>query len=226
MNGGMDVLYYVLPTFLIVSGAILWFRRTRSIVEARLRTVAERVLGRVAEAAWILYPRLVVKFCRAEIQISCMHGSRKGRGGSTFAWVGCTEYPSSTLELRRVPGRFSQLERLGFRHTKTGDAFFDECFWIRSDDLNTERELLDEEVRNELIGFDAGLRLRVRLGKTNAYRDGKLQLDEEEPRLEISILGLPPEVDDLERLLEVTKLVHERLPFIKRRRAVRVRKSA
>ena len=27
--------------------------------------------------------------------------------------------------------------------------------------------------------------------------------------------------DDLERLLEVTKLIHERLPFIKRRKAVR-----
>ena len=39
--------------------------------------------------------------------------------------------------------------------------------------------------------------------------------------LEISILGVPPTVDDLERLLEVTKLVHEQLPFIKRRKAVR-----
>jgi hypothetical protein len=48
-----------------------------------------------------------------------------------------------------------------------------------------------------------------------------LQLGEEEPRLEISILGVPPTVDDLERLLEVTKLVHEQLPFIKRRKAVR-----
>lgn len=222
----MDVLYCVLPTFLIVSGAILWFRWTRSIVEARLRSVAELVQGQVAEGPWLLYPRLVVEFCRAEIQISCMRGRRQGRGGSTFAWVGCTEYPDTKFELRRVPGRFGRLERLGFRHTKTGDAFFDRCFWIRTDDLNTERELFDEEVRNELLGLDAALCLRIRLGKASVYRDGKLQSDEEVARLEISILGLPPGDDDLERLLEVTKLVHERLPFMKRRRAVRLHKSA
>jgi hypothetical protein len=216
-----EVLYYVLPTFLIVAGALLWFRRTRSVVDSRLRSFAERVKGKVEEAPWILYPRMVVEFCRAQIQISCMHGSRKGRGGSTFAWVGCAEYPESTLELKRVPGHFGHLEKLGYRHSKTGDAFFDECFWIRTDDLNTERELLDEDVRNALIALDAGLGVRVRLGKTLAYRDGRMVMDEEEPRLEVSILGLPPEIEDLERMLEATELIHERLPFIKRRRAVR-----
>ena len=222
MRRGMDeVLYYVLPTFLIVAGALLRHCRTRSTVESQLWRFAERVKGRAEEAPWIHYPRVVVEFCRAQIQISCMRGSKRGRGGSTFAWVGCTDYPDTTLELLRAPGRPGRFEKLGFRHTNTGDAFFDECFWIQTDDLNTERELLDEDVRNALIALDARLNIRLRLGKALAYRDGKLQADEEEPRLEISLLGLPPKIEGLEQLLEATELIHERLPFIKRRRAVR-----
>ena len=44
-----------------------------------------------------------------------------------------------------------------------------------------------------------------------AYRDGWQRAGEEEMRMDVSIHKLPPEVEDVERLLEVVRLAHARL---------------
>ncbi|MCP3917453.1 MAG: hypothetical protein GY711_18060 [bacterium] len=49
------------------------------------------------------------------------------------------------------------------------------------------------------------------LGRAPAYRDGTMVHGEHEPRVTASIHGLPPEVGGIERLVDLTALVHERL---------------
>ncbi len=212
-----QVLWYVLAVVL-VGGALFWFRHARAVVEERLRTVARRRGGRMGKAPWILYPRLVLELDGAQAQISCVHGSSQGGSNHTFAWVGCAGYPDISLDVRRMPDRVGLLERMGYERARSGDHAFDEGFWLHTGAAQPDTRaaqpgewLLDQEVRAALLAFDARLRVRLRVGKSVAYRDGRLVLGEEELRLDVSINALPPLVEDVERLIDAAALAHARL---------------
>ena len=205
-----DLVYLALPVAFITA-ALLWFRHLRGLVGERFQKAAARRRGRVVAAPWILYPRLVVELDRAEIQISSLHGSGNGRATRTFAWVGCREYPDLELRVRRWPGRVGTLERLGWKRCATGDRPFDEVFWVQGASSHAVGDLLEADLRRALLAFEAPLAVTLSVGTGNAYRNGWQVIGEHEPHLDVSIRALPPEVDDVERLIDAATLMHARL---------------
>ena len=206
-----DEFFWLFPAA-IIGAAVFLFRRTRALVEERLRKVARRRGGRLAPAPWILYPRLVLELGRSDMQVSAMYGGGRSNGsGQFFTWVGSDRYPAADFDVRRMPARVGRLERIGWTRADTRDSAFDAVFWMRKEHTDTARAVLSDEVRMALLALDEKLGVRVRIGRAPAYRDGTMVHGEHEPRLTASIRGLPPEVGDIERLVDLTALVHERL---------------
>ena len=207
----MSELVYIVIPVVFVAGALLWFRHLRAQVHERQQKAAMRRNGQVRKAPWILYPRLVIPLEAAEAQISCMHGGRRGGSARTFAWVGCSGYPDLELRVRRWAGRVGALERMGWRPCQTGDRAFDQVFWQQGRNADAASDLLDADVRNALLAFDAQLAVHLSVATACVYRDGWQATGEQEPRLDVSIRALPPHVDDVERLIEGAQLAHASL---------------
>jgi hypothetical protein len=165
--------------------------------------------ARVEEGPWYIYPRLVLPLLRATLELSCMHAGDEGRRTRTFAWAGSEEYGEFAFELRRAPARGGVLEGLGWHRTETGERAFDSAFW--TDDPAACEEVLDAELRAALLRVDPSVRVRLVVGVAARFRDGRFVAGESVPRLEVSILRVPPSVEDVEALCDVAVLAHTRL---------------
>ena len=206
-----DWLLYTLPPLLVFGGASAFFVRARERAREHFRYVARRQrLAKVVGGQGLLYPRLVVPLEGAEVQISCLHGGKKRRT-RTFAWVGCPDYPDLDLSLTPKPKRAGMLERWGHTEADTGHGDFDAAFWLETDDSDLAHAILDEELRLALLAVDPARRVQLKIGSTTAYRDGWMQFGEEEPRIDVSIAGIAKSPDDVEQVLNLARLAHERL---------------
>ena len=216
-----DWLLYTVPTLLVFGGASAFFVRARERAREHFRHVARRQrLAKVVGGQGLLYPRLVVPVEGAEVQISCMHGG-KGHRTRTFAWVGCPDYPNLSLNLSPKPERAGMLERMGHTEADTGHGDFDAAFWLDTDDRDLAHAFLDEELRLALLAVDSARHVQLTIGTTTAYRDGWMQIGEEEPRIDVSIAGIAKRPDDVEQLLNIARLAHGRM-----RMGMHVRRAA
>ena len=211
-----DLLFFAVPAF-VLGAALVFVRLHRTKVRAVLETTARRRRGRVEKGPWFLFPRLVLPVDGAELQVSARHGSQ-GHARCTFAWIGCTEYPDAGFDVRRSPGRVGMLEKLGQERPSTGHPAFDQSFWLHAEDPKFANSLLDRDLRKALLDFDPRLHVRLRIGKTLAYRDG-LPKSDMEPSLEVAVRRIPVEPKDVERMIDLALLVHERLLRADRARA-------
>ena len=213
----MDLLLYAAPV--VVFGAVFgvfYLRRKR--MQATFETIARRQKGQVGKGPWGLFPRLILPIEGGEVQISGIQGSRNGRPTQTFAWIGSDDYPDLTLEIRRKPDRVGMLEKLGKSEANTGHRKFDDAFWLVAEDEKSVTEFLDKELRYALLAFDPHLRVRLRVGTLLAYPDG-WRTAEMQRSMELSIYRLPPDVRDVERMLDVARMAHERLLRVRKAQA-------
>jgi hypothetical protein len=196
--------------FLGVSFAL--FRRDKERVRVCFERVAKRRRGRVREVSAILNPALSVPIGEERAHVTCVHGSRGARS-HTGTWLGCEAYEGRTLDVRRKPRRAGLLGRVGRSEARTGDRAFDEAFWLDDPD-----GLLDAPARAALLAFDERLRVSVQVGLALAFRDGQLRVGEHQTSLRVTIRVLPPEVDQVLALLDLTERLHRRLLGLARRR--------
>lgn len=213
----MDLLLYIAPVVVFgVAFGLFYLRRKR--LQATFEKIARRQKGSVGKGPWGLFPRLVVPIEGGEVQISGIQGSRNGRSIQTFAWIGSDDYPDMTLEVRRKPGRVGALEKLGQSDANTGHMKFDEAFWLQVEDEKTASEFLDKELRYALLEFPPHLRVRLRVGTLLAYPHG-WRTAEMQRGMELAIHRLPPDIHDVERMLDVARMAHERLLRVRKAQA-------
>lgn len=205
----LPFLVYALPALVVATALAVLYVRHKRLREV-FDSVARRRGGTVAKGPWGFFPRLVVPIDGGEVQVSAIHGSRNGRATSTFAWIGNDEYPELIMDVRRAPSRLGMLEGIGQQKATTGDPEFDAAFWMLADDWKAASELLDEDLRRRLLAFDATLRVRFRVATLLAFPEG-WRTGAMKRGIEIAIQKLPPDLDDVQRLLELSRLTHERL---------------
>jgi hypothetical protein len=214
----LDLVPYAVAVVVFVSClSFLHFRRKRIL--AAFETLARRHGGTIGQGPWGLYPTIALPLeDGGQVHVSGIRGSSNGRVTSTFAWIGRDDYPDLTFEARRKPERMGQLEGLGQVDANTGHSKFDEAFWMHVDDPKAAREFLDKELTYALLAFDPVLSVRLRVGTLLAFPDG-WRTARMQPSLEVTVQRLPPELDDVERMLDLARLVHERLLRIRKAQA-------
>ena len=202
---------------LVLAAVILYFRFERGRFRERLTAVARRRGGRVSQDGWLTFPRLSVTLPESgdtggdlELQISAIFGNGSDGHTHTFAWLGGLAFAGGELEVRRVASTLGSAGGRGSRPTQTGDPVFDGDFRLRGD-AELARRLLTPEVRQALQGFDARHRISLSLAEATAYRNGRQAFGETEPRLCISIDVVPPEVEELDGMIEATRHVQAAL---------------
>jgi len=109
-------------------------------------------------------------------------------------------------------------EGLGQKEANTGDSKFDDNFWMYVDDEKAARKFLGQEFAHALLAFDPSLRVRLRVGTLLAFPDG-WRTARMQPSLEVTVQRLPPEIDDVERMLDLARMVHERLLLVRKAQA-------
>lgn len=212
-----DLFPYILGfVFLAVACGVMYLRRQRLLTT--FETFARRHGGTIGKGPWGLFPRLTLPIEGGEVQVSGIHGSRNGRATQTFAWIGCDDYPEIVLDVRRKPGRVGLLEGMGKSEASTGHMKFDEAFWMYSEGEKAVRGFLDKELRYALLDFEPSLCVRLRVGTLLAYPQG-WRTAEMQLGMELSIRLLPPDIRDLERMLDVARMAHERLLRVRKAQA-------
>lgn len=206
----LDLAAYAFPVVMIVGGLVFFHLRRKHLVET-FETLARRHGGTLGRSPWGIYPRIAVPLeGGGEVHVSGIQGSRNGRVTSTFAWIGSDDYPHLNLDTYRKPARMGLLEAVGQTDANTGDPTFDAAFWMQADDGKAVRKFLDEELRSALLAFDRTMRVRLRIGTLLTFPEG-WRTGQMRPSLEVTIQRLPPEVEDVERMLDLAKLVHAKL---------------
>jgi hypothetical protein len=206
-----------LAAALLVLGVVLGLRRWGRLLRERLERLAARRGGRFVAGAWHMAPRVEWSLGDGLLQVSVYTESDEHDGRSCFcsaAHAVGARIPDFELELRRA-------ERLrgDWQVPRTRDAAFARAFRLRTDDEARAHALLDEDLRRELLAFDPALDVALRLGTTNAYRDGVRHRSRREPRLELSLRGCPADVAVLERLLATARRAYAQLQPRPARRA-------
>ena len=78
--------------------------------------------------------------------------------------------------------------------------------------------LVERLLRTAQIGFDPHLRVRLRVGTLLAYPDG-WRTAEMKRSMELAIRRLPPDLRDVERMVDVARMAHERLLRVRKAQA-------
>ena len=193
---------------MLVVGTVLGLRLWMSRLRGRLARLAERRGGRlVADGAFVI-PRVEWSLGDGLLQATVHQEASlpDGREGLCSAvHVTGARIPRFELELRRA-------ERLRgeWQVPPTRDAAFAQAFRLRTDDEAHASALLDAELRRAVLAFDPALDICLRRGTVSAYRDGVRRRDLSEPRLELSLRGVPADTALLERLVTLARSVYER----------------
>ena len=204
----LDLLFALVPA-LVVPIVLVVYRRDRALVARRLREAAAAVEGKVTAGRWPYHAWMSFEVDGQEAFVGCRYGTRGGdRAACTFAWLPCDDYAPGTLHLQRRPAREGLLEQLGRTPAATGHGEFDRAFFLSGD---APAGLLDHAVREALLDVDPAAGLQVRVGDTPALRPWEAGFGENERRLEVVVRGVPPKAEDLAQVLDVTRLLHERL---------------
>lgn len=215
-----DYGFWGLPVLVVSSGVFLLARARRRSAE-RLGRLASRRNGRVIRDPWFLAPRVVWNLAGTLLQVS-VRGERASHGAGgvrCFAHAASPDYPPVELELRRAGRLGPRAGRDGWQSPETREADFDREFRLRTGDARFAAGYLDRELRHALQAFPPELDVVLRMGQASAYQDGLYRHAEREQRLEVSLLGLPEDTGQLERLLDLARTAHARLDGRPARRA-------
>ena len=181
--------------------------RDRRGVRALLEEVARRRKGEVVEGSWYEYPRLVLDVGGKPLRVTPVHGHD---GPFMTAWLSGIE-PCCKLELRRKRAGIEFLGSLGRRATATGDEPFDRTFTMIADDGHAARALMTREVRSSLLAFDPRNEIELRLGRMRSWQAAHPRPELDDPYLDVTLDGLLPEIEDLERLIDLVEEIEARL---------------
>ena len=201
----IELAYIVIPA-LVIPVVLLGLRRDRVRVTKGLRAVAEPLNGTVVHGTWPFHATLQFELEGDPCAITCRYGSQGGeRAARTFSWTVHEGYHDLVLDVQRRPEQEGLLECLGKQPADTGDSMFDRAFFSSG---NVSAQLLSQELRRAMLRVDPKAMLHLRVGCAQPYRTATGGVQPDEPRLEVSVLGVPPTPEHLQGLVEVTLAAH------------------
>lgn len=201
---------------LMVAGLVAGIARWRALVSARFARLASRRGGKLSSLPWYCTPRVEFRLDGTRVIVTLGKSAEEGQdqGIRTIAHIAGPGYPTFELELWRIQGQPSEGEP-----PDTRDPAFDAAFRWDTDDPRRARALIDGAMRRRLRAVDAKCAVSLRLGMASPLGDGLRKPGGSERRLEVSVNGVPEDVQVLEDLIDLARALHERLARAGDRRA-------
>lgn len=207
---------YVIILIVAVVLIIGWqlHQRDRRRVHECLRKQAARLNGKVRPATLFTYPQLYFRYQDVEVLVSAMPGSSghgRARPPTAFAQFYFEIYPEYVFRIRNKSVQTMIEKMLGLRDLQTGNSRFDDQFVVQSNNEDFIRHLLTSEIQNKLLEFNPAHGLDISFQKTTLYRDGRLVLGVERPRLDVTIEKIATDDQDYYRLIDTATMLYDRL---------------
>lgn len=210
----MEYFWFAIVMAALLAASYTWFRQDIRTVHGCLARQTVKRGGRLRPATWLTYPQLSLPCDPDHFMVSAMPGGSTGDGyrpEATFAHIYLAVEPGFDFT---ITGKSTQTVIDGFlgaQVLRTGDTDFDDRFVVRGTDPPRIRRLLDREMQDRLLAFDAAFGLFISLCRTSLYQDGRLIADVQRPRLLVSMERIAKQDDDYDWLIDTALLLRNRL---------------